>query len=165
MDWLDSHSGSVQAIATLVLVVLTGYYAYASRALVRETHVTLQAAARATLQARMDRISELCIRNPGLFALLDDDTTTGDEQDARFHIANMFLGVIEEAHMQYTVERSMSPEDWSAWVATADVFLVKPYVARYFGRVQRTFEPRFARFLNERIRAANGAQQGATADV
>src|SRR5262245_28107228 len=36
MEWLDTHAGSVQAIATLVLVALAAYYAWASRALVPE---------------------------------------------------------------------------------------------------------------------------------
>jgi hypothetical protein len=99
----------------------------------------------------MDRISEICIRHPNLFALLDDPTSTGEEQDGRFHIANMFLGVLEEAHMQYSIERSMSAEDWSAWVATADFFLPKHFVVGYWQRVSRTFEPGFQRFVNERI--------------
>ena len=154
LDWLDTHSGSVLAAATFVLVAVTAYYAWTTRALVRETHITLQAAARATLQARMDRISEICIREPTLFALLDDEDATGEEQDGRFHIANMFLGVLEEAHMQYRLERSMSAEDWTAWEATADLFLPKNYVVRYWQRVARTFEPGFQRFVSERIRAA-----------
>jgi hypothetical protein len=153
LDWLDSHSGTVLAAANLILVGVTTYYAWATRALVRETHTTLQAGARATLQARMDRISEICIREPTLFALLDDTTSTGEEQDARFHIANMFLGVLEEAHMQYRIEKSMSAEDWSAWEATADAFLPKHYVAHYWQRVAQTFEPGFQRFVNDRIGA------------
>jgi hypothetical protein len=153
LDWLDTHSGSVIAGANFVLVVVTAYYAWTTRALVRETRTTVQAAARATLQARMDRISEICIREPSLFSLLDDETATGDEQDARFHIANMFLGILEEAHMQYRLEHSMTAEDWSAWEATADVFLPKHYVALYWQRVARTFEPGFQRFVTERIRA------------
>ena len=154
LDWLDTHSGSVVAVATFVLVAVTAYYAWTTRLLVRDTHVTLQAAARATLQARLDRISAICIQQPELFPLLDDQTATGEEQDGRFHIANMFLGVLEEAHMQYQLERSMTPEDWSAWEATADTFLPKHYVLRYWSRVSRTFEPGFQRFVNERIRAA-----------
>jgi hypothetical protein len=152
LDWLDTHSGSVVAAATFVLVVVTAYYAWTTRALVRETHTTLQAGARATLQARMDRISEICIRDPNLFSLLDDETATGEEQDGRFHIANMFLGVLEEAHMQHALEQSMSDDDWSAWEATAQIFLPKPYVVRYWRRVARTFEPGFQRFVNELIR-------------
>jgi hypothetical protein len=154
LDWLDTHSGSVLSAANFVLVVATAYYAWTTRALVRETHTTLQAAARATLQARMDRISELCIREPNLYPMLDDDTATGNEQDGRFHLANMFLGVLEEAHMQYRLERSMSADDWSAWQATADLFLPKPYIVRYWKRVSQTFEPGFQRFVDERIRAA-----------
>jgi hypothetical protein len=153
LDWLDTHSGSVVGAANFVLVVLTAYYAWTTRALVRETHTTLQAAARATLQARMDRISEICIREPELFTLLDDETATGEEQDGRFHIANMFLGVLEEAHVQYRLEHSMTAEDWSAWEATADTFLPKHYVARYWQRVARTFEPGFQAFVDERVRA------------
>jgi len=72
MDWLDSHSGSVQAIATLVLVALTGYYAWVTRGLVRETRTIMLASARATLQARMDRSSEMMIGNLGLFESLDE---------------------------------------------------------------------------------------------
>ncbi len=151
MEWLDSHSGSVQAVATLVLVVLTAYYAWASRALVRETRVTLQAASRGTLQGRLDRISEIFIHNPELFAHLDDEVATGQEEDARFHITGMFLGVLEEAFMQYTFEHSMTPDDWGAWQATADTFLAKKYVLGYWRRAQRTFEPTFRQFLNARL--------------
>jgi len=152
LDWLDTHSGSVVAAATFVLVVVTAYYAWTTRALVRETHTSLQAGARATLQARMDRISEICIREPNLFPLLDDETATGEEQDGRFHLANMFLGVLEEAHMQHTLERSMSDDDWTAWEATAEIFLPRPYIARYWQRVARTFEPGCQQFVNELLR-------------
>jgi hypothetical protein len=153
LDWLDSHSGSVGALSTIILVLVTAYYAWTTRALVSATRTTVQAAARATLQERMDRISQIFIREPALFALLDDETATGDEQDARFHIANMFLSLLEEAHIQYQIERSMSAEDWSAWAATADVFLPKPYIVRYWQRVAPTFEPGFRHFVNERLRA------------
>ena len=154
LDWLDTHSGSVAAASTIVLVAVTAYYAWTTRALVRETHTTMQGAARTTLQERMDRISEICIEHPTLFPLLDDENSTGEERDGRFHLANMFLGVLEEAHMQYRIERSMSDDDWSAWVATADVFLPRPFVVRYWQRVAQTFEPGFQRFVNERLRAA-----------
>src|SRR5919199_4434468 len=151
------HAGSVGAVTTMILVLVTAYYAWTTRALVRETHTTLQGSARATLQERMDRISTICIQHPTLFAGLDDETATGHEQDGRFHIANMFLGVLEEAHMQYRTERTMSAEDWSAWEATADVFLPRPYVVRYWQRVAQTFEPSFQRFVNDRLRAAGVA--------
>src|ERR671936_2934032 len=71
LEWLDAHAGSAGAVSTVVLVVVTAYYAWTTRALVRETHSTLQGAARATLQERMDRISTLCIQQPNLFPLLD----------------------------------------------------------------------------------------------
>jgi hypothetical protein len=154
LDWIDAHSATVAAASTVILVLVTAYYAWTTRALVRETHTTLQAAARATLQQRLDRISEICIRDPSLFPGLDDDSATGQEQDGRFHIANMFLGVLEEAHMQYRLERSMSADDWSAWVATADTFLGKPFIVQYWRRVAHTFEPGFQRFVNERMQAA-----------
>src|SRR4051794_1360746 len=127
LDWIDDHSAAVSAASTLVLVIITGYYAWVTRSLLRETHVSLQAAARSTLQQRLDRISEICIRHPDLFASLSDENSTGEEQDGRLHLANMFLGVLEEAYLQYEVERSMSAEDWSAWVATADMFLERPF--------------------------------------
>ena len=155
LEWLDAHAGSMGAVSTIVLVAVTAYYAWTTRALVRETRTTMRAAARATLQERMDRISAMCIQQPSLFPLLDDEAATGDEQDGRFFLANMFLGVLEEAHMQYELERSMTDEDWTAWVATADAFLPRPFVARYWQRVSATFEPGFQRFVNERIRAAS----------
>jgi hypothetical protein len=155
LDWVDAHSAAVVAGATVVLVAITAYYAWATRALVRETHVSLQAAARATLQQRLDRISEICIRDPSLFPSLDDETATGEEQDPRFHVANMFLGVLEEAHMQFRMERSMSADDWSAWVATADTFLTKAYIVRYWRRVSHTFEPNFRQFVRDRMDAAH----------
>jgi hypothetical protein len=157
LEWFESHDGTVLAVATLVLVIVTGWLAWTTRALAHESHTTLLAAARATLQARMDRISEICINQPTLFSLLDDTTSTGEEEDARFHLANMFLGVLEEAHTQHAIERSMSDEDWSAWVATAEVFLPRRFVVLYWQRVHRTFEPGFQRFVSEQI-AAGAAQ-------
>jgi hypothetical protein len=155
MEWLDTHAGSVQAVATLVLVGLTGYYAWVTRMLVRETRITLQAAARATLQARMDHVSEILIHEPDLFRRLDDPAASGDEEDGRFHIANIFLSVLEEAHTQYAIERSMPADDWSAWQATADVFVKRRYIAGYWRRVSHTFEPSFRRFVDRRLREAS----------
>jgi hypothetical protein len=154
MEWLDSHAGSITAIATFVLVCLTGYYAWWARGLVRETHLTLQAAARATLQTRLDRISEICINQPGLFARLDDPAATGTEEDERFHLTNMFLGLLEEAYLQHTLENSMTADDWSAWQATADTFLQRTFVARYWARAQGTYEPSFRRYVDTRLKIA-----------
>ena len=152
MDWLDSHSGSVQAIATLVLVGITGYYAWVTRMLVRETRTTLLASARATLQSRMDRISEIMIANPSLFPSLDEPADAeGPEYDNRFHFANMFVSILEEAHTQYAVERSMPEDDWSAWAATAETLLRRPYFAGYWQRVNHTYEPSFRRFVDRRL--------------
>ena len=155
MDWLDSHSGSVQAIATLVLVAITGYYAWVTRMLVRETRTTLLASARATLQSRMDRVSEIMIANPGLFPSLDQPSdTNGIEYDNRFHFANMFVSILEEAHTQYALERSMPEDDWSAWAATADTLLRRPYFVGYWRRVNHTYEPSFRRFVDRRLAEA-----------
>jgi hypothetical protein len=153
LDWLDTHSATVAAASTIILVAVTAYYAWTTRALVRETHISLQANARSTLQQRLDRISEILIHNPQLFSGLDEEPS--DEQyDGRFHIASMFLGVLEEAHVQYRLERSMTADDWGAWVATADTFLAKVYIQSYWRRVAPTFEPGFRRFVNERMEAA-----------
>ena len=151
MDWLDSHSGSVLAIATFVLVAITGYYAWVTRGLVRETRTIMLASARATLQSRMDRMSEMLISNPALFQSLDEPATDQVEYDARFHLANMFLSILEEAHTQYAVERSMPAEDWSAWAATAEAFLQRAYFAPYWQRVHETYEPSFQRFIDRRL--------------
>jgi hypothetical protein len=152
MEWLDAHAGSVQAVATLVLVGITAYYAYASRAQVREARMMLQATARATLQNRMNRLSEIMIEQPNLFDLLDDPTATGAEQDARFHLANMFLSILEEAHTQWHLERSMPEDDWRAWVATADLLLNRRFMHGYWDRARDTYEPSFQRFVDERFR-------------
>src|SRR6516225_9950807 len=101
IEWLDAHSGAVQAIATIVLVAITAYYAWTSRSLVQQTRQTLQASSRNTLQSRLDHISDVLIREPGLFARLDDPTATGEEEDTRFHVCSMFLGVLEEAYQQF----------------------------------------------------------------
>jgi len=155
IDWLDAHSAAVSALATLFLVALTGYYAWFTRGLVRETRNSLLASARSTLQSRMDRVQEIMIRHPGLFALLDEPECTGAEQDARFHIANMFLAILEEAHTQYTMDRTMAEDDWRAWVATADVILCRNYISRFWQRVQNTYEPSFQRFVNTRLQDAS----------
>jgi hypothetical protein len=144
-------------VATVVLVAVTAYYSWTTRALVRETHGALQAAARSTLQERLDRISEICIRFPDVYPSLEDPDATGDEQDARFHIANMFLSLLEEAHTQYRIDGSMDAQDWTAWVATADVFLPKPYIVRYWRRVSQTYEPSFRGFVDERLRVVQAA--------
>jgi hypothetical protein len=150
MEWLDVHSGGVQAIATLVLVILTGYYAWASRALVRETRATLLTSARMSLQTRLDRVSELFIDHPELWRAMDD-TSEGDEQDGRFHIANLVVAVLEEAHTQYVVEHSMSEEDWRAWVTTTDLLMRRAYLRRYWERVRPTYNARFAEFVDRRL--------------
>lgn len=154
IDWLDQHSAAVSAFATLFLVALTAYYAWFTRGLVRETRNSILASARATLQARMDRIQEIMIANPGLFQLLDDPQATGEEMDARFHIANMFLGILEEAHTQYALDHVMPEDDWRAWEATADQLLTRCYMNRFWQRVQNTYEPSFRRFVNGRLQQA-----------
>ena len=154
-DWLDIHSGSVVGAATVVLVAVTAYYAWTTRGLVRETHGALQAAARSTLQDRLDRIGEICIRYPDLFPGLEDEASTGNEKDGRFHLANMFLSLLEEAHTQYRLEHSMTAEDWSAWVATADVFLPKPFIVRYWRKVAQTYEPAFRAFVDRRLQTVD----------
>ena len=151
LEWLDTHAGSVQALATFVLVGLTAYYAWFTRALVQQTRATLQATARMTLQARLDRGSELLVRDPELFRLLDDPGATGHEQDARFHVANILVAVLEEAHTQYAVERSMSEEDWRAWVATMDQLMPRRYLTGYWQNVRHTFSESFRRFIDERL--------------
>ena len=156
MDWLDAHSGSVQAVATLVLVGLTGYYAWASRALVRETHATLQATARMTLQSRLDHVSELFVRHPELFRSLDEPAPDGTHEDERFHIASMLMGVLEEAYTQHAIEGSMDEEDWRAWVATMDSVLNRRYFRGYWRNVGETYNPSFRRFVDDRLRSAPG---------
>ena len=49
-------------------------------------------------------------------------------------------------------EHAMNAEDWSALEATADTFLPKEYVRRYWLRVSRTFDPGFRHFVDSRIR-------------
>jgi hypothetical protein len=155
MDWLDSHSGSVQALATLVLVAITGYYAWVTRMLVRETRTTLLASARATLQSRMDHMSEMMIANPRLFQSLDDPAdANGIQYDERFHFANMFVSILEEAHTQFAVEHSMPDDDWSAWAATAEILLRRPYFVEYWQQVNSTYEPSFRRFVDRRLAEA-----------
>jgi len=151
MDWLDAHAGGVQAVATLVLVMLTGYYAWTSQALVRESRITLRATARMAPQTRLDRLSEVLIHEPALYLSLDQLPVAGEEQDARFHIANMFVSVLEEAHTQYVHERSMTRADWDAWIATCDYFLHRRYVADYWQRVRTTYNASFQTFVEERL--------------
>ena len=151
MEWLDTHAGSVQALATLVLVVLTAYYAWASRALVRETRAALLTSARTTLQGRLDRISELLIEHPDVSRGLDDPAATIDIQDARFHVANMFLAVFEEAHTQYLLENAMPEEDWHAWQATVDRVFRRPYMRYLWQDVGPLYSASFRRFMDERL--------------
>ena len=151
MEWLDAHSGSVQAVATLVLVALTGYYAWASRALVRETHATLAATARMTLQGRLDRISELFLRDPELWNSLEQPGG-GEPNDRRFHIANMLMAVLEEAYTQHEVDGAMSEDDWQAWVSTLETMLQRPYLLTYWREVRPHFGASFRRFVDARLR-------------
>jgi hypothetical protein len=154
VEWLDMHEGSALVLATLVLAAITAYYAWTTRALVRESHATLQATARATLQERLDRISEILMRDPRLFQSLDEPLTTGQEYDARFHLANMFVAVLEEAHTQYAIDRSMGEEDWRAWVATAELLMRRKYMLGYWEQVRTTFNASFRRFVEEQIQGS-----------
>ena len=133
-----------------MLVFLTGYYAWASRALVRETRATLLATTRMTLQARLDRVSELFIDHPELWRGMDDPGE-GDEYDGRFHLANVLVSVLEEAHTQYAFERSMSEEDWQAWTATTDLLMRRAFLRRYWERVRPTYNARFVAFVDQRL--------------
>jgi hypothetical protein len=99
----------------------------------------------------MDRMSEMLIDKPELFQGLDDPAESGAENDARFFFANMFLGILEEAHTQWAVEKSMPDDDWSAWAATAETFLMRPYFIGYWQRVHQTYEPAFQRFVDKRL--------------
>jgi hypothetical protein len=159
MDWLDAHDGSLLAVATLILVVVTGYYAWVTRGLVRETRTALLASSRATLQSRMDRVSEILIQQPELFDLLDDPNATGQENDARFHLANMFLAILEEAHTQYAIDHSMPADDWSAWAAMGDTLLERRYMTGYWRRASHTYEPAFQRFVDSRLASHTPASQ------
>lgn len=128
MGWLDTHAGSVQALATLVLVALTAYYAWTNRVLVQQTRAALRANARAIMQERLNRVSELLFHNPEISRTLDDPAPDTDDRDQRFHLASMPLEIFEEAHTQYQSERSMTEQDWRAWVATMDVLLRRGYM-------------------------------------
>jgi hypothetical protein len=160
MDWLDAHAGSVQALVTVVLVLITAYYAWVSRLLVRETHATLQATVRTTLQDRLDRVSALLAGEPELFEGLADPTATGEETDGRFHVTNMLMAVLEEAYTQYALEHTMPLEDWEAWVATTDRLLSYHYLRAYWRHTRLTFGASFRAFVDERIRRLEPA--GAT---
>jgi len=151
VEWLDAHAGSVQAFATIVLVLITAYYAWTSRAQVRATQATLQATARMTLQSRLDRTSELMLDRPELFAALDDPKATGEEQDQRFHLANIIVAVLEEAYTQHHVEHSMPAEEWRAWEATLDSLMSRRYLAGYWLQTRHAFSQSFARYVDERL--------------
>jgi hypothetical protein len=151
VEWLDAHEGSALVLATLVLAAITAYYAWTTRALVRESHSTLQATARATLQERLDRISEILMRDPQLFHSLDAPLATGEEYDARFHLANMFVAVLEEAYTQHATDRSMGEEDWRAWIATAELLMRRTYMLGYWNQVRTTFNASFRRFIEEQV--------------
>jgi hypothetical protein len=157
MAWLDTHAGSVQAIATLVLVLLTAYYAWTSRAIVRHTQTSLQATARTTLQGRLDRVSELLIEHPDLSAALDTVFEENQALDGRSHLANILWAVLEEAHTQYTIERSMPEEDWQAWVATVDQFLSRPYMASHWRHVSHLYGESFRQFVDSRLPASKSS--------
>jgi hypothetical protein len=151
MEWLDAHAGSVQAVGTLVLVAITAYYAWVSRTLVRETRAALLASSRTTLQGRLDRISELFIQHPELLRGFDDPAATVDEHEARFHVANMFLAVFEEAHTQYSLEHAMPEEDWHAWQATIDRLFRRPYLRRVWEESGAMYSASFRRAMDERL--------------
>lgn len=147
----------MQAFATLVLVLITAYYAWTSRAQVKATQATLQATARMTLQSRLDRISELMLANPELFKRLDEPGTTGEERDERFHLANILFGIFEEAYLQRYVDRSMPAEDFRAWEATMDGLLSRRYLAGYWRRSVGGFNESFTRYLNARVGSGTDA--------
>jgi hypothetical protein len=151
MQWLDAHAGSVQALATLVLVLLTAYYAWVSHSLVRQTRAALLASSRTTLQGRLDRISELMVQNPDLLRALDDPEAAIDEHEARFHVANMFLAVFEEAHTQYQLEHAMPEEDWHAWQATVDRLFRRPYMRRLWEQAGPMYSASFRRFMDQHV--------------
>jgi hypothetical protein len=151
MEWLDAHAGSVQAVATFALIALTAYYAWFTRALVRETHATMQTTARMTLQGRLDRVSEIFLRDPELFNSLDQPDASGLEQDRRFHVANMLVAVLEEAYTQHEVDGAMSEDDWGAWVVTLDSMMQRRYMSAYWQQVRPHYGAAFRTFVDARL--------------
>ena len=117
-----------------------------------DTHAALQSSARTTLQARLDRVSELLIEHPDLSAGLDNAVNSEDASDGRSHVANMLWAVLEEAHTQFEIERSMPEEDWRAWLATVDQFLQRPNMAGHWHRVGAMYGDSFRRFVDDRLR-------------
>jgi hypothetical protein len=156
MEWLDAHAGGIQALATLVLVVITAYYAWVTRLLVRETRATLLSSARLTLQGRMNRISELLLQNPDLSRSLDEPTTTVDVQEARFHVATMMLAIFEEAFTQHQIDHAMSDEDWRAWRTTIDLMFRRAYMRPLWEHSGPTYGASFRRFMDELLQQPPG---------
>jgi hypothetical protein len=152
MDWLDTHSGSVQALGTLVLVAITAYYAWTSRALVRQTRASLQATARTTLQGRLDRISEILIDHPELSDALDKPAAENDATDGPSHVAHLLWAVLEEAHTQFAVDRTMPDEDWRAWAVTIDHFIHRPYLNTHWQRARDLYGDSFQSYVDERLK-------------
>ncbi len=74
---------------------------------------------------------------------------TLDDQEARFHVANMFFAVFEEAHTQFLLEHAMPEEDWRAWRATVDHLCRRPYVRGLWQRVGPMYSDSFRRFMDE----------------
>ncbi|MBV8085616.1 MAG: hypothetical protein JO247_12465 [Chloroflexi bacterium] len=157
MDWLDVHAGSVQAFATLVLVVITAYYAWVTRAQVRETRRTLQSTARMTLQDRLDRVMELFVSDPDLFDSLAAAESTGTERDRRWWVSNLLLAVLEEAYLQHYVDHTMPAQEWHAWEQTLDSVMGLQYVAGYWRNTGRGFNESFASFLDARLDLGSGS--------
>jgi hypothetical protein len=40
--------------------------------------------------------------------------------------------VLEEAHTQYAIDRTMPEDDWRAWVATTDLVIRRKYLVGYW---------------------------------
>lgn len=154
MAWLDAHAGSVQAVATIILVVLTAYYAWTNRALVQQTRASLRANARITLQDRLDRISQILVQHPEISRGLDEASTDPGDHDGRFHLAHMILGVLEEAYTQHESERSMTEEDWRAWRATAEALLRRAYMTRRWRGVGTMYGEPFRCFVDQLLQGA-----------
>src|SRR5207248_2406619 len=112
---------------------------------------TCSPAPRHARQARLDRIAELIIEHPDVSRGFDEPAGTSDDQDARFHIANMFFAVFEEAHTQYLLEQTMPEEDWRAWRATVDHLCRRPYLRGVWQRVSHMYSDSFRRFMDEQL--------------
>mgnify|MGYP005848479117 CR=1 FL=1 len=150
MPWIDI----VQTIGIIASIL------FAWRQM-RITAKSIEARTYSEIARRLDQINSILISSPqalAAFSKLNEPYPGQNREyyseyysDARAHLMDMFLTILEQAYFSFYKYRFISSEGWNAWRRTAEKLLVMPYAAGHWNRVKDEYPESFREFIDDLI--------------